>query len=173
MLINLLWAGSQTVTNILNNLDELGFFSYVLPFLLIFALVFAILSKLTLFEDNKGAALIISLAISLLALQFDIISNFFAVLFPNLGKGLGVLIVALILIGAFIPSKDNPWAQSTFFIIGGIIFLVVTINSFRNIGFGYYTDFEQWWNNYGAVIIVIGILIAAIVAVARSGSKKK
>jgi len=170
MLSTLLWAGSTTVQGVLNNLDELGFFSYVLPFVLVFALVYAVLSQQPLFKTNKGAAMIISIAIGLLALQFDIVSNFFAILFPNLAKGLGVLIVGLILFGAFIPEGSNHWAKSTLFIIGGIIFLVVIINSFRNTGFGVYTDFESFWNNYGAVLIVLGILIAAIVAVAKSGS---
>jgi hypothetical protein len=164
------WAGSLSVTNVLNDLDSLGFFSYILPFLLIFALVYAIISQQNIFKENKGSALIIALAIGLLALQFDIISNFFAILFPNLAKGLGVLIVALILIGAFIPEEGNKLAKSSLFIIGLVILFVVVINSFKTSGYGGYTDFEGWWNTYGAILIVLGILVAAIVAVAvKSG----
>jgi hypothetical protein len=168
------WAGSVTVTNVLNDLDSLGFFSYVLPFLLVFALVYAILSQQPLFKENKGSALIIALAIGLLALQFDITSRFFAILFPNLAKGLGVLVVALILIGAFIgENQENKWIKNALFLIGFIIFFIVIINSFRNTGYGVYTDFESWWNNYGAILIVLGVLVAAIVAVAKSGQPKK
>jgi hypothetical protein len=167
------WVGSTTVTSVLNQLDDLGFFSYVLPFLLIFALVYAILIRQKLFEENRGAALIISLAIGLLALQLDIVSIFFAKIFPTLGKGLAVLIVALILMGAFIPEgTKNPWALSLFLIIGGVIFLVVVINSFRDTGLGVYTDFESFWNNYGAILIILAILITATIIVGRSGIKK-
>jgi len=39
--------------NLLLKLEGLGFFDYVLPFLIIFAMVFGILTRIKIFEDNK------------------------------------------------------------------------------------------------------------------------
>ncbi|MEM3405555.1 MAG: hypothetical protein QW117_01110 [Candidatus Pacearchaeota archaeon] len=169
--ILLQWAGSTSIADVLNDLADLGFFSYVLPFLLIFALVYTILSNLSLFKENKGAALIISLAIGLLSLLYDAVPIFFSKLFPYLGKGLGVLIVALILLGAFVET-GSKWQKSLFLIIGGVIFLIVIINAFRDTGYMGYSEFESWWERYGAVTLVAGILIFAIVLVIRKKDEK-
>ena len=93
-----------TVTDILNQWNQIGVFSYVIPFLLIFAVIFAILQKtkiLTGEHENKGLLAIISIAVSLLALQFDMVSIFFAVIFPRFGIGLSIFLVLLILLGFF------------------------------------------------------------------------
>ena len=45
---------ANTITNILNTWADLGVFAYVLPFLMIFAVVFGILSKTEILGKNKG-----------------------------------------------------------------------------------------------------------------------
>ena len=59
------------------------FFEYILPFLLIFAVVYAILTKIHVFQDNKGAALVVAFAIGLLSLQLGVVSTFFQNIFPK------------------------------------------------------------------------------------------
>ena len=74
-----------TVTEVLNIWNDIGVFSYVIPFLLIFAVVFAIMDKTKMFssqgKDNRGIIALIAVSISLLSLQFDFVSEFFN-LFP-------------------------------------------------------------------------------------------
>jgi hypothetical protein len=47
-----------TITEVLNIWNDIGVFSYVIPFLLIFAVVFAIMDKTKMFssqgKDNRG-----------------------------------------------------------------------------------------------------------------------
>jgi len=67
-----------TITGVLNVWNNMGVFSYVIPFLLIFAVVFAILKKTGILgDDNDGILAIIAVAIGLLSLQFDFVSKFF------------------------------------------------------------------------------------------------
>jgi hypothetical protein len=40
--------------NFLSKLEDAGFFSYVIPFLLLFAVIFGILTKIKIFQDNKS-----------------------------------------------------------------------------------------------------------------------
>ena len=75
--------------------EAAGIFAYALPFLLIFAILFGILSKINIFgskdNPNKGVNAIISLAVAFMSLQFNLVSTFFADLFPRFGIALSVI----------------------------------------------------------------------------------
>lgn len=147
---------------LLNQLDQIGFFKYVLPFLLIFALVYAISTKIEIFKGNRGAAILIAAAIGLLVLQLNYVPEFFQNVFPKFGIGLSILLIAMILAGAFVPDDEGKktvfgWI---FFTIGAIIFIIVTILAFSDWNYGSY-----WWDQYGAMVIVALVIITAMVLV--------
>jgi hypothetical protein len=147
---------------LLNQLDQMGFFRYVLPFLLVFALVYSISTKIEIFKGNRGAAILISAAIGLLVLQLNYVPEFFQNVFPKFGIGLSILLIAMILAGAFVPDEAGKktvfgWI---FFTIGAIIFIIVTILSFADWNYG-----NSWWDQYGAMVIVALIIITAMVLV--------
>jgi hypothetical protein len=151
------WAGFG-FGDLLSQLDTLGFFSFILPFMLVFAFSYAILGNITVFKSNKGAAAIIAFALGMLSLQFNVVPAFFATIFPHFGIGLSVLLVGLILAGVFIEDLDAyKWI---FFGIGFLIFLVIVISSFSeyNVQYGF-------WENYGAMVILGILIIGGIVAV--------
>jgi len=166
-MIMLQW-GSVGLSNLLSQLEALGFFQYGLPFLLIFAVSYAILKQLHVFEENTGAALIIALAVGLLSLQFDYVAAFFQNIFPKFGIGLAVLLVALILAGAFLPMDDKKEKYKwIFFGLGAIIFIVILATSFSDWQF----SGNWWWQQYGAVIVVTIVIVAAIVGVVLTSKK--
>lgn len=115
------------ITDILNIWADYGVFAYALPFLLIFAIVFGILSKTKLLGDNKGVQATIALAVGLLSLQFDYVTNFYATIFPYAGIGISILLVAIILMG--VSAEEFKWSYWVWFIIGAIIFLVILFTS--------------------------------------------
>ncbi len=166
-ILMLQWLGGAGFQDLLNQMENLGFFRYVLPFLLIFAVVFAILTKLSTFKDNKGASVLVSVAIGLLALQLDIVPAFFQNIFPKFGVGIAILIVALILGGAFISETDDSKVfKWVFFGLGMLIFLIVVLSSITSWQFsgGY------WFSQYLPLIVVLIVIIVAIVLVVKFGS---
>lgn len=62
--------------DMLSKWEAAGFFSYLLPFLLLFSLVFGILTRVQIFKDNKMINGFIALAVALMALQFDFVPAF-------------------------------------------------------------------------------------------------
>ena len=58
-------AVSNPGTSINLFLENAGFYSYILPFLLIFALVYGILIRLDLFASNKPVTAIIAVSVGL------------------------------------------------------------------------------------------------------------
>jgi len=154
-----------TITGVLNNLNEMGIFSYVIPFLLIFAVIYAILEKSKILGDNRGVGVIVSASIGLLALQFDFVSEFFSVIFPRFGIGISIFIVLIIMLGFFLP-EGNPKGSEKW--IGWVVGIGVAVWSL--------SAWDQWSGSSGFggwfvenvwAIIVLAILITIMFVVAR------
>ena len=152
-----------SITDILNQWAAAGVFSYVIPFLLIFAVIFAILEKTKILGENRGVAVIIAGAAGLLSLQFDFVSTFFATIFPKFGMAIAVIVVVVILIGLFV-GKDNigemKWIGYTL-AIGVVIWALVTWNFFGDyIGIGWWIEENFWALAIGAILIVAVVIMA-------------
>jgi hypothetical protein len=147
------------IGNLLSYWEQMGFFSYILPFLLIFALIFGILTKTKIFKDNKPVNAIIALAIGLLALQFDFVPLFFSEIFPRLGIGLAVILALLILVGLFAPSKSEAWTHWIFFGAAFIIFIVVLVQTFGWLGWSNTYLWNYNWPWIITIAVVLGFFI--------------
>jgi hypothetical protein len=162
-----------TITEVLNIWNDIGVFSYMIPFLLIFAVVFAILDKTKMFstqgKDNRGIISIIAVSIGLLSLQFDFVSEFFAVIFPRFGVGLSLFLVVLIFLGFFYPQKDDKtWSGSIVWIgwLVGIGVFIWSLSSWDQ--WAGYSGFGGWFVENVWALIILGAIIAIIVIVAKS-----
>jgi len=163
----LAWGGFSGFGGLLQQLEDMQFFAYVLPFLLIFAFVYTILTNIKLFDNSKGAAIIIAVAIGFLSLQLNFVPAFFQVIFPKFGIGLSILLVALILVGGFLTGDDNKTFKWVFFGLGSLIFLVIVILSF--------SDFQlmgnYWWDQYGALVVVGVVVVTAMILIIAANRK--
>ncbi|MEK6935772.1 MAG: hypothetical protein AABW67_03215 [Nanoarchaeota archaeon] len=160
----------NTITDILNQWADYGVFAYVLPFLLIFAVVFGILSKTKVLGENKGVQATIALAIGLLALQFDYVSNFFATITPYFGIAIIILLTGVILMGLIYNGEKTKWLEKVFFGLGTLIFIILVITSISdsNLIGGY--RFSQYWPAITAAIILL-LLVSLIIWGDKMGSK--
>jgi hypothetical protein len=159
--------------------ESSGVFSYMLPFLLIFALIFGLLTKLNIFgnaqDPNKGKMVnaIISVSIAIMALQFNMVSDFFGQIFPRMGIGLSIILLILILGGLFIPiNKENNWFLTAITFVVFILIAVIVASSFGDLGWisGSSGLISGIWNQYGSLIIFV--LIVIIVVFATTHEKK-
>jgi hypothetical protein len=170
-----------TITEVLNIWNDIGVFSYVIPFLLIFAVVFAILKKTKILgDDNDGILAVISVAVGLLSLQLDFVSEFFMIIFPRFGIGLSVFLVLLIFIGFFIPHDDQEglfkklgWVGYVIG-IGAVVWALSEWDEWNDFG-----GFGGWFSENIWALLILGGVIAVIVIVAgkdkdkgKSGKKK-
>ena len=160
-----------SVGDLLSYWEQAGLFAYVLPFLLIFAIVFGILSRVNLFGQNKGLNAIVSLVIGLLSLQFNIVPVFFSDIFPRLGIGLSVILTMMILIGLFMPAGNSSRMNYFTFGVAFIVFLVVIAKSFGDLGFGS-SNIEYFIYSNLPIITVIVIVIVGIGAVVGMGTPR-
>jgi len=156
-----------SVGGILAYWESIGLFSHVLPFLLIFALTFGILTKTKVFQDNRAINGIIALSVGLLVLQFNFVAVFFSEIFPRVGVGLAVILVLLILAGLFF-DPDNKGVGYFLLAVGIIIFLIVVFQSLAWTGSAW-----TWWlyDTWPQIILVL-LFLAVVGTIIGSGKPK-
>jgi len=156
------------------------FTQYILPFLLVFVIIFAILEKTKLFgEDKKQLNAITAFAISLIFIGFlypkEIVTNL--VLF--LVVAVVVLLVFLMLYGFVSTGKEGfeieSWLKYVFLgiIIVAVIIAVLWAVGFSNVDNIFDFLFKQNWSGvfWTNLIFIIFIVVAIVVAVKSSKSE--
>lgn len=143
-----------------------GLFDVVLPFILIFALVFAVLEKSHILGKNKAVHAIVSLALGFFAISVPWLNSFFAVLFANAAIGFAILLVVVLFLGFFITDNQQTW----WIWVGGIfavaIFFWVLSRSLQQ--HGLIGDVYGWFytNPFIGSLIIYGIpVLLMIIAV--------
>ena len=163
----------MTVTDVLNYWNQIGVFSYVIPFLLIFAVVFAILEKAKIFDKtNKAINTIVAASCGLLALQFDMVGMFFSNIFPKMGVGLAVMLVILLFLG-FVGIKPDGKMKGVGWVgvVGAVLIVFWALSEFAWFGGGYYGGNFMWWlGDYFWSLVVLVVVVAAIYWVSQSNS---
>jgi hypothetical protein len=155
-----------TIVDILRTWEEVGVFAYLLPFLMIFAVVFGILNKSKLLGENKGVQATVALTVGLLSLLNDYVSTFFSRLFPYAGMAIAVLLVALILMGLVF---EEDWSNKIWFAIGIVSFFVVIVAAFSDMPFGLGFALQDSW----PALVAGGILIYLMYLIVFSPPKEK
>ena len=157
-----------SIGDILFKWEALGVYDFILPFLLVFAIVYGILSSIKIFGDNaRGIHVIIAVVIGLLSLRYQFfLSTFLSEIFPRLGIGLAIILSVLILVGMFIAKEETRYWGYGLAALGGVIAIVIIFQTFDRLGYGTFgvlgSDFIGW--------IVLGVLlIGIIIAVGASG----
>jgi len=165
-LISLVSYGySGAVGNLFSQLETVGVFSFLLPILLIFSLIYGVLSRIKIFESNQALNAIIALAVSLMAMQSATLSNFFAIISPQLGVGLVILLVVMIMVGMFFPKE--AWVVYVVFGIAAIITINILLNTAEMVGSSWY----GWWLQWKSLIITL-VIIGIVLSVIVSSTKK-
>ena len=159
---------SLSITQILNTWATEGVFSYLFPFLIIFAVVFAILQRSHILGDPvaqknvNGINAIIAVSVAFISLLNDNVSTFFATLFPKFGIVLAIMLVVLILLAFVGAENDSTKWMGWFLGIGVVVWAWSDWGDMFGSGFelNYFLD-QYFW---GLVLLVgIGGLIYWIV----------
>lgn len=176
----LAWYGASdgsAIGSMFQTWQDIGFFSYLLPFLIIFALVFGILTKANLFstgaekKPNIAINAIIALAVGLIAIQVPAVSQFFSVVFPNLGIALAIILVILVIAGLFLGDKlgGKNWLNYILLGVAAIVIIIVLVNSANTLGLTAGQWIAENWSMLVAVLVIVGLVIAVVAGVSRTG----
>ncbi len=171
--------------NALEFFERFGFYDVVLPFLLIFTIVFAILEKtkvLGLTEKGRPKANINSMVAFVIAMFFVAIKPVVEALklsTPYVAFLLIVLITYMMLVGSYASgAKEFTFENMGFWrVLMGIIIFVAVLAIFLN-AFGWLdrvVDYvvENWQGTFIVSVVFVGFIIGAIywLAFSKEGEK--
>jgi hypothetical protein len=155
----------------MDNIFMSAFFTeMLLPFLLVFVLVFAVLQKSKVLGEKKAQIdALVALAIGLILIGVpqprDIIVN----LMPWMAVGIAVILVFLILYGFVagdLSGKNTPtWMKAVFGVLAGLftIGVVVYVTGFWGVMQTWLAgDTSDIWANVFMVVLVVGAMAVAI-----------
>lgn len=112
-------------TTLVSNLNNLGFFDFLLPFILTFAILWGLLLKTKVLGENQRVNGTVSLVVAFFVIGFGgpALGSFFTTLF-----GYAVVVLAVILIIAlFFGMSGFEWGKVLDPKVGGIILVGVGI----------------------------------------------
>lgn len=158
-------------------LDNAFFTGILLPFLLVFVVVFAILQKSKILGEGKAQMdSLVALVIGFLLIGVKQPRDIIVGLMPWMAVGVAVILVFLILYG-FVAgdlSKAPPWMKATFGILAGLftIGVVIYVTGLGGVMKGWFSGGSgDLWPNVIIVILIVGAMIIAVVGGKKGGSK--
>ena len=155
-------------------LDQVGGFDILLPFILVFTMVFAVLQKINLFGANKkNINAVISLVIALFFLNNTYLVYTLQRFLPNVSIILVVFLMFLLILGTFAGETqftDKALGLTFFISIGAVLFALFS-DVFNPLGYGDYggglgglyysidpgTRFMAWMLLIGVMLVMFGM----------------
>ena len=144
--------------------DNYGVFEYLLPFLVVFTITYALLQKVQLFgQAGKKINVVLALSFGLLFLQNVYLRTLFQRFIPNVSFILIACLMFLLLLGIF-GGSHSAWRGFALFLalIFSIISIIIAVSN-DYLGEGYSSLYEWWFAldtvARSTIIFVIIILI--------------
>ena len=124
----------RTVPQFLVQLEQFGLLDAVLPFILIFAVIFTVTSRTKVLGDKKNVHMLVALVISLLVVIPHVMGtyppgqdvvNIINSALPNVSLVIVIIVAALILMGIFLPNSTGvPMGGALAFLSVGVIIYI-------------------------------------------------
>jgi hypothetical protein len=150
------------------------FTQYILPFLLVFVLVFAILDKTKILGEGKRQInAIVSLVIALVFVSFASAVGIVVKLMPFLAVVLVIVLVFYLMMG-FIWNEKEGFNPPKFVKIAGAIIAFIALIVAVLIVTGYWDNFLGLFSGEGKTassVVMIVIVVAAVAAIVFGGKK--
>ncbi|MBI2144901.1 hypothetical protein HYU18_01120 [Candidatus Woesearchaeota archaeon] len=129
------FTGVRNVPDFLVQLEQFGLLDAVIPFILIFAIVFTVSKTAKVLGENKSVHMVVALSLALLVVIPHItgtyppgrdVVNIINNALPNVSLVIVIIIAALIMTGLFTKPGETSFLQGGFFgfvAVGAIIYI--------------------------------------------------
>jgi hypothetical protein len=169
----------MVVSNITRLLQDFGVLDFILPFILVFTIIYAVMKKTKILGDNKNFHIVIALVLSLLfvvphiigyyPLGYDPVLVMNATL-PSISLIAVASVMLLILMGIF--STDFTKAAAPIIALLAIGFVVYIFGAALNIWNAPYDAFYWWTAEITELILVILVFGLIVYFITKEPSAK-
>ena len=162
---------ASQIGEIFYSLQQYGVYDYILPFLLVFAIIFAILEKTRIFGEQEGKAksninMVVSLVIGLLLVAQTEIVSIINTFLPKIALIIVVAIMFLIVAGLF-GAEEKGWTGAPF-MIAFVLCIIAVIWALTPT-----TGWPQWLRLSQQDKVIIFLVAAVILTIAYIGREPK
>ena len=169
---------ASTLSNAIDFFRAFGFFDIILPFLLVFTIVFAILEKTKILgEDRSNLNAMVAFVIGLLFVGAIGLVSIIDQALPNVALFLIVILSFLMLFGAFVGADgikfENTWYKGGALFIVFIAVLAIFLDALGWLGGILDYVNSNWDKTVIPTAIFFLIVLGAIWYVIGGGNKKK
>ena len=163
------FSNVRTAPEFLVQMEQFGLLDAVLPFILIFAVIFTVLRKSGALGDKKNIHMLVALVISLLVVMPHVLGtyppgqdvvNIINTALPNVSLVIVIIVAALILVGIFIPNFTMGGGIGGFLAIAS---LVVVIYIFGVSGGWWGSSSLGFLSNPDLQVLIVIVLVFAMV----------
>jgi hypothetical protein len=174
------------ISNAVRLLESYGFIDVLLPFFLIFTILYVIIGKVSLFKGSSKFAGVISTILSILVVAPHVTGNYpvgfdpiniINQTLPSLSIMIIAIVFLLVLLGMM--GKGLPsWINSGFgfFALSFIVYIFGTSLGWWAGPADFNTNFFSWWSDDLTTLLIVLLvfgLIGKFITDDRSGDKKK
>ncbi len=160
---------SASFTNLAQYFQAYGVMDFLLPFILVFTIVYAVASKLPLFKDNKNYGVVIALVLALLfvvphitgtyPLGYDPVQVMNEAL-PSISLVSVAAVMVLLLLGVF--GKDLSKTAAPLIAIVALGFVIYIFGASLNLWRGPY-DVFYWWSSDVTELMIVLLIFGLVV----------
>ncbi len=141
------WLTDIDFYTFISDLKYGGWFEYVFPFMLVYAIVFTILNYVEIFADKKPVKVIIAIVFGLFSIAFPItddgvvLGEMMAELFPDVTAftiGILALYIVVAMLGVDLAEffgKDDDTNKILRYVLGGLGLIVVGVSYGKALGY--------------------------------------
>lgn len=174
-------------SEIISNLEDMGFYDVFLPFILVYVVVFAILEKSGIFakgdsdKQSKNVNAVIAFVFGLFFVASIQTVKYIQSLIVNIVLVIIFILVTLILMGFIFGKdyfkhlfhgKDDKVHKVLIWVVGGVVFLVALGILFSILGvWDYIWDFidDVTTGNTLSTVLIFALIVGTLVWVTRGG----
>ncbi|MBI2176366.1 hypothetical protein HYU40_03390 [Candidatus Woesearchaeota archaeon] len=156
------FSGVRNVPDFLVQLEQFGLLDAILPFILIFAVIFTVTNRTNVLGEKKNVHMLVALVISLLVVIPHVMGtyppgqdvvNIINSALPNVSLVIVIIVAALILMGIFLPTGSGvPMSGLLAFLSVGVIIYIFGISA-------------SWWQSAGPLGFLSNPDIQALVVI--------
>lgn len=162
--------------NVFYNLEATGFYDVILPFLLVFAIAYGVLSKIEMFKKQPGINAVIALILGLLIVtQFEIVARLNLFL-PKIAFLIVIILMFLFLIGMVGYKAEKGLKGVGYFIFVLVALVGIYWGLSPSLGLYYYELVPYWiqdtlWEWLIPLVLIIVIIYMIFREPGKPGTK--
>ena len=149
-------------SDMVKQLEQMGFYEVILPFMLVFTVMFALLQKIKLFgADTKNINIVVAAVIAFFVVRVPSIIAVINQFLPKISIIVIILLMFLLILGVLGSGETKGWTGWPFFIgmVGAVLGIVWSVVSSIP---GFSTSWPRWLvlsPQDKAILLAVGIFV--------------